>query len=308
MNKSNEKFFVGVDSGGTKCDIVIEFDSGLKIQEKFPSLHYALHGAEVFAENFNRNFKTFLYSKDIDPVNCKGICFGIAGARERKDKVALKKYLTKFLGIKNISIETDAMIALYGAFENNDGAILISGTGSVLYGVNQGRLIRIGGWGKMLGDQGSGYWIGKEALRNIVKEFDTVEEPKDWSLLCKLITSKMNLTPSNIVELSFEKNFPYQDAAPIVIEAASKKDFTAKAILEIASDELVEHISEFLQVSNRKIILELALVGSLIDTENLYSEIVKKKIKKIFGKKIALLKVHKQPAQGGLILAKKYFN
>ena len=308
MDISNEKFFVGVDSGGTKCDIIIEFESGDILQEKFPSLHYSLHGAEVFAENFNRNFKTFLHGEKIDPIKCKGICLGIAGARERKDKVALKNKLSKFLGIKNIAIETDAMIALYGAFGNNDGAILISGTGSVLYGVNDGKLIRIGGWGKMLGDQGSGYWIGKEALRKIVKEFDIFPEPENRSLLCKLITERMNLTASNIVELSFEKKFPYQDAAPIVIEAASEKDIIAREILEKASDELIDHISEFLSVSNRKKNLELAFVGSLIDTENLYSEIVKKKIKIYFGKKIVVLKNHKLPAYGGLILAKKYFN
>lgn len=307
MNNIDEKFFAGVDSGGTKCDIILEFESGFRVQEKFPSLHYSLHGAKVFAENFNRNFKTFLYGKNIDPVKCKGICFGIAGARERNDKVALKKNLIKYLGIKNVSIETDAMIALYGAFQNNDGAILISGTGSVLYGVDQGKLIRIGGWGKMLGDQGSGYWIGKEALRSIVKEFDTIEIEKR-SVLCKLISSKMNLDSSNIVELSFDKNFPYQDAAPLVIEAAAKSDSAAREILDKASDDLIQHIFDFLNFSKRKKTIELALVGSLIETDNLYSEIVKKKIKKVFGKKVALLKTQSQPAYGALILAKKYFN
>lgn len=308
MKKNSENFYIGADSGGTKCEILIERVSGEKVNHVFPSIHYSLHGAKSFSEDFNRNLKTFLNQQDIDINKCLGICIGIAGARRRQDKVALKNSLSKYLGIKKIAIETDAMIAIYGAFGNNDGAILIAGTGSVLYAIHDGKLHRIGGWGKILGDQGSGYWIGKEALRHIVREFDIQPEPDSRSLLCKKILSETGLNPSNIIGHTFDWNFPIQEIAMIVLKCAGEKDNTSLKILDSASDDLVKHISDFFESTGRKKPLDLVFVGSLICNDNLYSRKVRKKIKKLFGRKINILKNYNSPAFGGLQLAKKYFN
>ena len=65
---------------------------------------------------------------------------------------------------------------MQGAFPNEAGCILIAGTGSIIYGKDEnGNIYRVGGFGRLLGDEGSGFSIGRKGLQAAAKYFDGVE-------------------------------------------------------------------------------------------------------------------------------------
>ena len=70
-------------------------------------------------------------------------------------------------------VVNDALVALEAGAPGKPGVVIISGTGSIAYGRNGEReAARAGGWGYVLGDEGSGYWIGRAALRAVLREAD----------------------------------------------------------------------------------------------------------------------------------------
>ena len=80
----------------------------------------------------------------------------------------------KRIGYKaRVLVVNDALVALEAGAPGEPGVVIISGTGSIAYGRNAaGEAARSGGWGYVLGDEGSGYWIGRAALRAVLREAD----------------------------------------------------------------------------------------------------------------------------------------
>src|SRR5213078_4483038 len=72
-----------------------------------------------------------------------------------------------------VLVVNDALIALAAGAGDDPGIVIISGTGSIVYGRNERvEAARAGGWGHMIGDEGSGYWIGREALAAVMRAGD----------------------------------------------------------------------------------------------------------------------------------------
>ncbi|HWI20941.1 MAG TPA: BadF/BadG/BcrA/BcrD ATPase family protein [Vicinamibacterales bacterium] len=101
------------------------------------------------------------------------VCLGIAGV-DREDDSRIIRDIMRRLGFRsNTLIVNDALIALVAGAGASPGVVLISGTGSIAYGVSQhGVAARAGGWGPTLGDEGSGYWIGRLALTAVMRDVD----------------------------------------------------------------------------------------------------------------------------------------
>jgi N-acetylglucosamine kinase-like BadF-type ATPase len=303
MHENN--FFIGIDSGGTKCELLISGNKGNTIlKKKFKALHYSVHGKKIISEHLSEIISSSLNEKKLDLKNCRGICIGLAGAREIKDRLELEKQIKKLTGYKKIAVESDALIALYGAFKGNDGLILICGTGSILYGIAGGKFHRIGGWGRILGDYGSGYEIGKLALKHLARNYDNGIK---LSRLSKEIEKKFYFTKHNILKNIYHENFNVQNLAPVVIELARKKDKDAEKIIDKAVDELTEHFNVFFKSSGLKKKIDVALSGSIIESDNILSKKLIGSIKKNFGNINLINKAH-TPAEGAILLAKNKFN
>lgn len=300
MNTNAGQFYIGIDSGGSKCRIVIAApDIKVILKKTYPGIHYSVTGAEKYSSSVSSYIRDSLKSKKLKLTNCKGICIGTAGAREKSDRRKLKKSFCGNLNFKNILITTDAMTALYGAFEGGDGIIIISGTGSVLYGLSENKIKRVGGWGRIIGDEGSGYWIGKRALNLITKEFDgSVSQ----SLLSKQIRIKFGITAGNVNERIFHGKFNIQDIAPAVIECAEKNCSVSQKIISEAVRDLVSHVKTFLKTTNRKNPVSIVFTGSIIENRNLLSVNLKRELEKI--KNVSVSEKKHSPEFGALLLAK----
>jgi N-acetylglucosamine kinase-like BadF-type ATPase len=299
-----KKFYLGIDAGGTSYD-VIAVNTFNKILFKChkEALHINNVGPENFSNHISDTIKSILKQRKYKLTNCKGICIGVAGARFKKDRKIIRKFLQNLLGINNLIIETDTEIARYGAFGGEDGILLICGTGSILFGKIKNELYRIGGWGKILGDEGSGYKIGLEALKILTKEFDS---KIFTSRLAKNLLLKYSITNKNILDKIYRQNFNIQSIAPLVIELAGKKDKDSLGIIKNASSELSKLIEIFFKLTKIKKV-NLALSGSLVEKNKFFSDNLKKEIAGKFGDRINIISKKHSPEFGACLIAKNKY-
>jgi len=108
--------------------------------------------------------------RGITPV---AICLGIAGV-DRPDDAGVARGIMRRIGYQaRALVVNDALVALEAGAPSRPGVVIVSGTGSIAYGRNAANeAARAGGWGHVLGDEGSGYWIGRAALRAVLREAD----------------------------------------------------------------------------------------------------------------------------------------
>src|SRR5262249_22680106 len=108
--------------------------------------------------------------RDIRPA---AICLGMAGVDRPQDIEAVRGIMRR-IGFKaRVVVVNDALVALVAGAGDAAGVVVVAGTGSIAYGRNDsGRAARAGGWGHLLGDEGGGFWIGRAALRAVVRQFD----------------------------------------------------------------------------------------------------------------------------------------
>lgn len=298
------KFFIGIDSGGTKGEMLVSDSSGkILLRRIYKPCHYSVHGPDMTAACTAKEIRLGLREKNLDIKNCIGICIGFAGARNKTDKSVLKKKLSSLLKVKNVTVESDSAAALYGAFRGKDGLILICGTGSILFGLHNNKQIRIGGWGRIIGDQGSGYEIGREAIKHAASEYDRNRKP---GRLTREIEKRFSISRKNLINHIYRKNFELQSLAPVVLKLAESGDRDSLRITRKAADDLIMHLEIFSSISKKRK-TDLALAGSIIENDNLLSRLLRSRIKKSYGSKINLINKIHSPAEGAVLLAKHKF-
>jgi N-acetylglucosamine kinase-like BadF-type ATPase len=167
------------------------------------------------------------------------ICIGLAGADRFQDRTVVEGAL-KDLGVKRYRLETDAAIALAGATAGEPGVVVIAGTGSLAYGTGSGgRKAKAGGWGYLLGDEGSGYAIGRQAISAALKAHDW-RGPK--TRLGELLLKHFALERLEaLYPLAYQRGLTRVEVAAVtrvVVQAASDGDVVAQLILDDAGNEL----------------------------------------------------------------------
>ena len=159
---------VGVDGGGTKTEAVIMDTNFRVIGEGLagPSnpLRVGIAGAATAVREAIDSACAMAKLRRTDLVAAQ---VGLAGARRRELRERMRETLTR-LDMGELEVVTDSDIALYGATDGAPGLVVIAGTGSVCCGINaRGKRCCAGGWGPIAGDEGSGAWLSRRALRAI---------------------------------------------------------------------------------------------------------------------------------------------
>lgn len=134
-----------------------------------------------------------------------------------------------------VAVTTDSVTAHAGALGGGAGVVLAVGTGSVALGLSaDGLLHRVDGWGQWLGDDGSGAWIGREALRAVLRAADGRDAP---TRLLDAAGTRFAVPAGLPAALPFEPDLPTRTAAfvPDVVAAADDGDDTARDILRRAA-------------------------------------------------------------------------
>ena len=305
------KYLIGIDGGGTKTDCAIADLSGKIIHQSAgkPS-NFLVIGVEEAIENIFALIEENLFALEGDFADVKQIVIGVAGAGRDEDSALLEKGFKDYadqegIHFKGVKVLSDAHIALEGAFPASAGCILIAGTGSILFGKDEtGTIHRVGGFGRLIGDEGSGYSIGRKALNAVSKASDGRGEE---TLISELLNAKMNSGFSgSIINKVYKEKLDVASVARIVIKAAEEGDPIAEDILDEEADELVLHIRSLLNKINTKN-LNVAFSGSLIDNKNYYSDLLKRKIKSTLPN-IKVIQPAFPPLGGAILFAKRLVN
>jgi N-acetylglucosamine kinase-like BadF-type ATPase len=162
---------LGIDAGGTKtvCQLADENGEVLAEARRGGANLQAVGELEV-EKVLHDVMEEAIGDLDVRPA---AICLGVAGV-DRPDDARVMRGIMKRIGYKaRVLIVNDALVALEAGAPGLPGIVLVAGTGSIAYGRNEhNQSARAGGWGYVLGDEGSGYWIGRAALRAVLREAD----------------------------------------------------------------------------------------------------------------------------------------
>lgn len=292
MNSADKKYVIGIDAGATCTNILVSSGGKIEKELKYASLSFTVLGSKKTVLTLKGYIKDCL--DVLQTGECYSIAAGIAGARSETDRNIIEQEIKKVFKNSKIKIMTDTEIALNAAFGKDEikCGILIAGTGSILYYKNEeGQVRQSGGWGRYIGDEGSGYWIGREALNEVCKFYDGYG---NGQRLAKLFKEKFGLKKENIVKEIYHNDFDIASLARSVFESAYEDDKLASQIIMKASI----HLASLLEPAAKNG-LKLALAGSLLTTEKLLKKYLTEIIKKKYSG-VKLLNKVINPAEGAL--------
>ncbi|MEI7812575.1 MAG: BadF/BadG/BcrA/BcrD ATPase family protein [Ignavibacteria bacterium] len=299
------QYLIGIDGGATKTAcIATDMDRNILFECFGGPSNFLITGADKVSEMLFS-----LITRCRDKLQCSysdfaSIVLGTTGAGRRTDAEELELSFKACTAAHSVSlpfhVESDAMVALEGAFSGKAGSILISGTGSVMFGKDaSGSIHRVGGFGRFIGDEGSGYVIGRNGLSLLSKEYDGRGSK---TMLSELVSAKFNISdPDRLITAIYKNQFDIASVAPLVIEVAEKGDRLCKSVLIQECSELIEHIRAMIKKINEPT-LNLSLTGSIITSDNYFSGIFKERIAESLPN-VKIQKPDYPPAMGAIIMA-----
>ncbi len=217
-------------------------------------------------------------------AHLNGLAIGMAGARTEEDRHRIRKAAAKAWPKVPCYATNDLETALAAAETSGDAkpttrVLIISGTGSCCFGKNaKGKTSKLGGWGHILGDKGSGYEIGLRGLKAVVYYFD--RDGKLSPLGQRILRSLQFNNPNDLI--GWVLNAPKNDVAGLAIEvfnAWSKKDKIAADILASAAESLAQDAVDCARsLSNPKAPVQFVLAGSILLKQPKFAALIRKRI------------------------------
>jgi N-acetylglucosamine kinase-like BadF-type ATPase len=168
------------------------------------------------------------------------ICLGMAGADREDEKILVRDIMRRIGSRARVLVVNDALVALVAGVGDAPGVVIICGTGSIAYGRSADRAARAGGWGHVLGDEGSGYWIGRRALRAVARAADG--RGPATSLTPRVLNHFAVQKASDLVAEIYDRQLRHHalaQVARLVQQARDEGDEVATQVLEQAAHELV---------------------------------------------------------------------
>ncbi len=234
------RIFMGIDGGGSNLRVAIT-DETLQIlgQVQEQAANPNAIGFPQSRLHIQSSMRAALQLSHIEADDIAAVGIGIAGAPDHLAKAWLHETVSQVLPQTQVICSSDHEIALVGTLGQRQGVLILSGTGSLAYGVNaNGQSTLVGGWGYLLGDEGSGFWIAIEAIKAVTRAFDgrasatALSEPilayagvkSEWDMIPWAYAAK----PGNLAQI-----------VPLVLEIAESGDNIAQNIIERAANELV---------------------------------------------------------------------
>jgi N-acetylglucosamine kinase-like BadF-type ATPase len=234
--------FLGVDGGGTKTDFLLIDETGRVLASHHGgSAYYLETGFDALKAMLVAGIQATLRQAAVSAATLEFSFIGLPAYGEdsallpRLDRIA-----TDVLPGDRHRCRNDMVCGWAGALAGRDGISIVAGTGSIAYGEFETRSARAGGWGELFGDEGSAYWIAREALTlfsrmsdgrapkgplyELIRERFRLHADLD---LCGAIYGPPPLARSELASL-----------APLVARAAGAGDSGARGLFERAAQEL----------------------------------------------------------------------
>lgn len=308
----NASYVIGLDGGGTKTAAQLAEKNGNVLAETQggPS-NFQIIGIEEAARNILDLIEACCHSVGCTVSEIGSVVAGLTGAGRPADQQRVAEGIQdaaqkRGIYLRDLKIESDARIALEAAFGGKQGIVLIGGTGSIVFAKDStGTIRRAGGWGRIIGDEGSGYQLGREAVRAVARMMDGRGKK---TRIARLLASKFGLkSHEDIIRSVYKESLDLGSVAPLVLRAADHRDVVAREILDSAAKELVETVRAVLK-SMRKASksagkkIPLVFAGGLLKADNVYSRRVKILMRKHLPN-ISIAKPVAHPVHGAVLMA-----
>ena len=277
----NNRLIIGMDGGGTKTRVLVkeQLDGETLFDQNFGMSNYNNIGVEGLRPVFREVYEEL--------VTCFGerlqdaiLVLGSAGVDRPKDIEIYLSALKESGFTCQLEVVNDAEIALVGGNGDRKDALMIAGTGSIVVGINpNGKIVRSGGWGGLISDEGSGFQIGRHAIAAVMQEYDKVISPTSFTE--KLLAHFQLTSPEDFMDLLYlADTLPVDKVAsctPIILEAWVKGDQAARTIVEAELEKLVRLVVGISrQMGSEK--FRLSVAGSLLTKSSDYFGVLKEKL------------------------------
>ena len=245
---------IGIDAGGTKT-IGILYKENQAIDSIKGEMGNPIVNFDAAINNVVQVIENLLLNNKINYSNISYISIGMAGASTLIPELtsAFKEKLhCKF------SVESDLKMSHIATFKNKDGNLFIAGTGSSLLCRKNNQFIQKGGWGHILGDEGSGYWIGKQILKTYTNFLDYNESPMDF---LDLLPTIQQIFPNRQSIINTVYNSPKTEVAKL---ATLYLDYSNNLFLTSIAQQAGKDIAKALLSCNQEDNIIVAFEGSVI--------------------------------------------
>jgi N-acetylglucosamine kinase-like BadF-type ATPase len=305
-------YVLGVDGGGTKTVAQIADLSGKMVAEsESRSSNYKSVGIEVAKENINKAiFKAMEKINNFKKFTFKSACFGLSGNDSSEDrniyhKIIFDSKIKDYLDPDNTIICNDTRIGLAAGSDSKNGIMIICGTGSNCFGINEeGKEVKVNGWDFILGDEGSGYEIGIKGLRALMRAYDGRGKS---TLLSKTILEDLNIkNVSELIRWTYSGPFFKDKIAAVAKIVCRTAEMGDKISIKILKGEAMEAVNSVTVVANELNLadkkFDLVFVGNVFKCEKYFKNVLVDKLKEKF-LKINLIPLTKKPVEGAIKLA-----
>lgn len=225
---------VGVDAGGTSTVAALALDGEFVRAIDGPAANASSAGVEFASETIA---ETVLCA--LDGAQPHALFVGAAGAGRADVAQGIRDTLQGRFPSAKIEVRDDAYIALRAAVPAGDGVVLIAGTGSIAYAERSGESFRAGGYGYLLGDEGSGFSIGANAVKLLMRSYDG-RVPRD-AFIGEVEDALAAGGPFDVLAAIYGNERPVRELASLAaltIDAANRGERSANKIVQAAALEL----------------------------------------------------------------------
>lgn len=222
------RYFIAIDSGGTKTDAVL-FDETGHICKR--SLTRGCNSMDIGLENAKSHLLSVV-KELVDSIpnheKLTALYSGVAATDYYNGEIG--KYVQSFYPDISMRFEDDAVNLISGTVGHINACAIVCGTGSSLYARIDGKIIHLGGWGYLIDTGGSGYSLGRDALYECFRYCDG-RGPK--TLMYDLIKEQMGIAPENNIPGIYSGGRPYiASFANVVFSARKKGDPIAERVFQ----------------------------------------------------------------------------
>lgn len=289
------KYILGIDGGGTKTDAVLCDLNGHVIARAIgPASSITGQGVEKAREALRAVISKVIEGIDKKAAVCA--CYaGISGGGLAANQKVFREILAETLPeCASLESGSDAVNVLTAGIGTRNGIIAIAGTGSCIYARVNGKMSQVGGWGYLLGDEGSGFDLGRRALMTALKAYDGRGDAKKLLVLCE---EKLGMPIRDYIPVLYRSDAKTEIAAlaPLLLNAAAAGDQAAQAQCEEAAEE----ISHAILTADRLTLGHCVVTGGSIWKNDYYRELVQAKL----GKDFEMICIDLPPVLGAVLQA-----
>ncbi len=291
---NNLKFFLGVDGGGSKTTAVVYSGDGKYICS---AVGESINYCSVGLENARQAMTDIINRLSVKEFDCAVIGSAALGGRASDEETA--SFCSGIINSKKIIMDSDLYIALEATDSDGECAAVISGTGSMAVMRNADSEIKTaGGWGYILGDEGSGYSIGLSGIKAAIRG---AEKSAPETALTQKCLEYFGITDIfDLIDLYYNKSVSRKITAAFAKEVIASADFgdsVAEKIIESEAKSLSETVLSIIENADKNI--KIGLWGGIFQHNPSYRSYFKALLSDKGFKNIDLIKF--SPELGAII-------